>query len=312
MIYIANRASAILYHFLKRKTFTKPFLIPANACPVVPLVFKKAGVDFDFVDIDETHAMSKEQAIEKINSVKYAGIIFIHAYGKIFDNKIFYNELKERHPDLCLIDDRCLCPPDLSGKQPENVDLVLYSTGYAKYVELLYGGYGVTQQNLNIHDECFFREYYETKLQKYLKQCISDRRIYEWPASYPWLNTSPLEFTQKKYFDTIREKIAISQAQRNLINQIYRSHLPSEIQWDAEYDNWRFMISINRRDKILKTIFQNQLFAGANYPSVAYMFKRQSAPHAEEEARYTLNLFNNHKANESFALNICEIINSYL
>lgn len=87
MISFANRASAVLYGFLKSKSFKGPFLIPANVCPVVPLTMMKAGVDFEFVDIDERHKMSKSMALEKVSSGKYAGLLFVHSYGKRFDNE---------------------------------------------------------------------------------------------------------------------------------------------------------------------------------------------------------------------------------
>lgn len=105
----------------------------------------KAGVDFEFIDIDETHAMSKGLAMERFITGKYSGLVFVHAYGRLFDNTFFYKEIKQANPRFCIIDDRCLCIPDLSGKNPDNTDIVLYSTGYAKYVELSFGGYGVTK-----------------------------------------------------------------------------------------------------------------------------------------------------------------------
>ena len=51
----SQRASAILYNYLSGNHFDKPFLLPANVCPVVPLSFMKAGVGFEFIDIDESH-----------------------------------------------------------------------------------------------------------------------------------------------------------------------------------------------------------------------------------------------------------------
>ena len=47
----SQRASAILYNYLSGNHFDKPFLLPANVCPVVPLSFMKAGVGFEFIDI---------------------------------------------------------------------------------------------------------------------------------------------------------------------------------------------------------------------------------------------------------------------
>ena len=59
----SQRASAILYNYLSGNHFDKPFLLPANVCPVVPLSFMKAGVGFEFIDIDESHAMSTEKVL---------------------------------------------------------------------------------------------------------------------------------------------------------------------------------------------------------------------------------------------------------
>jgi len=312
MIITANRASAILYTFLRNKSFERPFLLPANVCPVVPLTFLKAKTDFEFIDIDETHAMSKRQAKEKIISGGYSGIVFVHAYGKLFNNTSFYQELKEISPEICIIDDRCLCQPDLTGVQPLYTDLVLYSTGYAKYVELLFGGYGISKSNnINFYDNAFSKDA-ETIQQERLRKCLRDEEVYDLPSDYPWMDCSALPMPQKQYFELISSKINAIREKKEYINKIYRTHLPKEIQWGPEYEGWRFNISIEKRDKILDAIFQNDLFAGANYPSTSYMFKKQHAPYAEEEAQHVLNLFNNHKASEEFALKICDIINYHL
>lgn len=59
MIKIEQRASVVLYRFLVANCKDFHFLLPANVCPVVPLTFLKAKVDFSFVDIDPaTHSGS--------------------------------------------------------------------------------------------------------------------------------------------------------------------------------------------------------------------------------------------------------------
>lgn len=50
----------------------------------------KAGVDFEFVDIDARHTMSEGKALEKVSSGAYSGLLFVHSYGKSFDNKVLY------------------------------------------------------------------------------------------------------------------------------------------------------------------------------------------------------------------------------
>ena len=310
MITTSGRASAVLCSFLKSRVFSKPFLLPANACPVVPLTFLKAGVDFEFVDIDKTHAMSQELAKDRIASGKYSGIVFIHAYGKQFDNSAFYRELKECDSQICIIDDRCLCPPTLTDEMPNHTDLVLYSTGYAKYAELLSGGYGITHTELVDSSEYEYSEAAEDKQQEYLKECLKDGKVYEFPADYPWLSNAKLEMSLDTYFSKIRSIMVDVCHHKERINQIYRTLLPKSIQWGEEYDNWRFMVSVKNRNNVLDAIFENNMFAGANYPSVSYLFKKQSSPRAEEEAEHTLNLLNNHRVDEHFAVRICEVINS--
>lgn len=312
MITTANRASAVLCNFLQGRKFERPFLLPANVCPVVPLSFMKAGVDFEFIDIDETHAMSKGLAMEKFYCGKYAGLVFVHAYGKLFDNTSFYKEIKQNYPDFCIIDDRCLCQPDLSGEQPENTDLALYSTGYAKYVELSFGGYGITKMGGAFFVDYDYSEADETKQQIYIKESLRDGKTYELPADYPWLDCSQLHMTQEQYFEVIRKKMSVVNEQKERINKIYREQLPKSIQWGEEYENWRFMVSLENRDEVLKAFFEKDLFAGTNFPSVSWMFKQQHSVYAEEEANHILNLFNDHRVNEEFAHRICKVINEIL
>lgn len=153
MLTFANRASAVLCNFLKIQKTSKPFILPANVCPVVPLSFLKAGVDFEFVDIDKSHALDKTAALEKLHTGNYAGVLFVHAYGHKYDNKSFYAQVKSIDSSLQIIDDCCLCEPDTSDQLESNIDLQLFSTGYAKYIELSYGGYGKSRlggQYLNI------------------------------------------------------------------------------------------------------------------------------------------------------------------
>lgn len=310
MIFFANRASTILCNYLKSKAFPKPFLLPANACPVLPLTFLKAGISFEFVDIDESHAMSKDIAKEKISSNEFSGLVFVHAYGKRFDNAAFYREVKHICPDCCIIDDRCLCQPELSDELPVNTDLVLYSTGYAKYVELMHGGFGITDYKIDCSFRYEYSESEETRQQTYIKERLNDGGVYELADDFPWLNGAPLQYSQEEYIRRIQDRIPEMYSQKDCINTIYRTNLPKDIQWGADYDNWRFMVSVNNRDKVLDAIFNNGLFAGANYPSVSYLFKKQHSPQAEEESKHTLNLLNNHRVDEAFALKLCEVINS--
>jgi hypothetical protein len=312
MITYANRASAVLYSFLKTHPLKGKILIPANVCPVVPLTMMKAGMDFEFVDIDERHTMSEAIAMEKVGKRDYEGLLFVHSYGKRFDNVEFYKSLKALNPNLCIIDDRCLCKPELDGMIANDVDMALYSTGYAKYVELSYGGYGVTNIPLANQEECDYSEEKETEQQVYIKECLKVSEQYNLPADYPWLDCSPLKKEPKEYFEIVKAKLDTVTAAKERINRIYKDNLPQEIQWGDDYCDWRFMISVENRDDVLKAIFDAGLFAGTNFPSVSWMFKSIHCDWAVKEASHIINLFNDFRVDEAFAYKTCEIINSRL
>ncbi len=138
----APRASAILYNLLKSQDNSNPWLLPANICPIVPLTFFKAGVPFEFVDISaETVHMDLEQAEGRLKRGEYGGVLYAHTYGEPSTPVEFFQSIKSSYPEILLVDDRCLCIPDLDPPTDPFVDAILYSTGYAKIVELNFGGY---------------------------------------------------------------------------------------------------------------------------------------------------------------------------
>ena len=219
----SQRASAILYNYLSGNHFDKPFLLPANVCPVVPLSFMKAGVGFEFIDIDESHAMSTEKYLTAIEAGKYSGLVFVHAYGKKYDNKEFYRAVKSLDPNLCIIDDCCLCIPELADSLPENVDLCLYSTGYAKFIELSYGGYASVRGGY----EVIVFQYDSISEQKhsvYIRKCLLENVRYMLPADYPWLDASNLQMTDEEYFDIIERKLPKVIAEKEKITVIFVTH----------------------------------------------------------------------------------------
>ena len=103
----------------------------------------------------------RKKCLTAIEAGKYSGLVFVHAYGKKYDNKEFYRDVKRLDSNFCIIDDCCLCIPELADSLPENVDLCLYSTGYAKFIELSYGGYASFRgwyQNVNLFNDFRFSE----------------------------------------------------------------------------------------------------------------------------------------------------------
>ncbi|MFN8460711.1 MAG: hypothetical protein U0X93_02905 [Anaerolineales bacterium] len=136
----APRASAILYNLLVSQKQTKPWLLPANICPIVPITFMKADVPFEFVDISpETLHMDLGQAEARIKKRDVGGLLYAHTYGDESTPDDFFARAKSLNPEMLIVDDRCLCIPSFNANS--SVDVTLFSTGYAKIVELEFGGY---------------------------------------------------------------------------------------------------------------------------------------------------------------------------
>jgi hypothetical protein len=142
----APRACSILYGLLREEE--RPFLIPANICSVVPETFLEAGRAFELVDVEEpTLEIDPEACLDRLEREPVGGILFVRPYGRERDVDPFFRALKELQPDLLLIDDKCLCRPDCEGLGISSwADATLFSTGYAKHVDLGYGGFAHLQE----------------------------------------------------------------------------------------------------------------------------------------------------------------------
>ena len=312
MIRLESRASAVLYHFLVSQDFEDPFLLPANVCPIVPMVFLKAGVDIEFVDIGLNQAMDSSTVLKRIRNDSFSGVFFVHSYGKLFDIEESFGEIKSVDDQICIVDDRCLCPPDTSLSKPGIADLILYSTGYSKYVDLSCGGWGV------LNDDCDYRRsILDFKLpdlqvlQKRHKDCLENESRFE-DEQLDWLDTSSIPGSQESFFhrvDSALESIAVHKAK---LNELYANELPVNIQFPVDYNQWRFNIRVDERAPLLKAITDKGLFAGSNFPSVSGMFGGGNKSNAIREGRHIMNLFNDFRFDEEKGMKICEVIRRYV
>jgi hypothetical protein len=310
MTILENRASVVLYNFLINNQFDYPFLLPSTICPIVPSTFIRANVDFEFVDIDGSLSINKEHVIDKLSKKRYSGICYVHAYGKLYDTDRFFNDLKSIDSSFCIIDDRCLCIPDLSFSKPQFSDLTLYSTGYSKYVEIGKGGWGILNDSYSYKMTTL--EYKEDDYIEFLKGhrfCLDNNTTYLLPESN-WLDSNPCKMKTSEYFNNVEIKLREAQVHKEKLNSIYRNNLPKKIQLGDEFSNWRFSIIVDNRAEILEAIFKEGLFAGTNYPSISHMFKGETSPFAENLGQKIINLFNNFSFDELRAKKICGVINN--
>ena len=305
----APRASAILYSLLVHREGKSPWLLPANICPIVPITFLKAPTPFRFVDISSsTLHMDLGQAEELIESRKIGGLLYAHTYGEASTPNEFFESMKRRVPDLMIIDDRCLCSPDLEFDPANKADIQLYSTGYAKIVDLNFGGYAFIRDAVDYQPaHLSFNPQDHEKIESAYKGAISQRKKFVYQDS-DWLETYTPVPAWDEYCGQIQNTLADSLKHRASLNQIYASTLPVEIQLSAPYQTWRFNIRVKDKQRVLDAIFSSGLFASSHYASLAGIMDDGKAPEAEALANRIINLFNDHHFSLDQAEQVCKII----
>lgn len=318
MITYADRACGILYHFIKSRP-KGYYLLPANVCPVVPLTILKAGSYCDFVDIlPSDYCIDQFECLRRIkqNRRKYVGLIFVHTYGVYSFVSNFAREVKLLNPQIAFIEDCCLSIPDiLNPSLPQNVDLALYSTGYAKYVELGFGGFGVYNGSFDIANDLPYDEKDYVALETGYKQAFSNNNVFTNYSSLNWLNTRIIKDEKiiGEYVEQFLMRKSEITIQKNIINSLYTSLLPSNILLGDDYNNWRFNICVYNPNIIIKKIFSEGLFASRHYQPSAYLFKKEGT-YVNSDKLYSsvINLFNDFHITLLQAEQICKIINSLL
>lgn len=306
----ANRACAILYSYVKIYS-DGVWLLPVNVCPDVPLTLCAAKVAFEFVDINqETLCLDETSCLNLlcVGKKKYRGIIFVRTYGYLYNNSLFYESCRAIVPNLQIVDDRCLCLPSFEPTT-YGADLVLYSTGHCKQIDLGGGGYAFSKKEFNLIPN---ESYDGTNEELIYKQAYKEDSILtDVPSG--WLEiTSYNEILL--YKDIICTHIPQRIVQRNKLNSLYTDNLPKEIQFNTIFQNWRFNIKVKEKQKniILHSLFQNGLFASNHYHCANRLFNKSIYPNATVLYQTTINLFNDNNYTEEMAIKTCSTINSIL
>ena len=267
----ANRATKLLYNFIKVNNITGKVLLPANVCPDMVKTLAFAGMQPQFLDLQaETLCMDQQAALACAKEASM--LIFVHTYGLEVEFSAFFQQLRDQNPDLIIVDDKCLCLPDLDVKDSA-ADLVLYSTGEKKMVNLGGGAIGYLADKW---------EYDEVPVEGC--DCLSNEL---------WL-LDPKQLYLK--MDTII-------AHKEKLNTIYRSMLPETIQLPDAFQHWRFNILVQNKQEILAALAAEGLVADSLYPAVDASCLVANNLHA-----YVINLYNDKLFTLEQAERACEII----
>ncbi|MDO8311714.1 MAG: hypothetical protein Q7T25_07225, partial [Sideroxyarcus sp.] len=210
MIAYERRACTVLHNLLACHLPTGPILLPANVCPIVPITLHKARRSFEFVDISRaTLCIDHEKLLARwtASAEPPGGLIYVRTYGAIFETGGLFDEIKRLTPEALIIDDRCACAPSFAADALlENIDAVMYSTGYAKYADIGFGGYAL------LKDESLYRRIrlpfnvrdleFQTAQHK---KALSSRREFNY-IDNAWLDFSVPEPDWAAYRKMVEEK----------------------------------------------------------------------------------------------------------
>lgn len=283
MIVFERRASAILHNLVRSRADPRPYLLPANICPVVRDTLLRAGQTIEYIDIAEpTLAIDIDECLERARARThgYAGLIYVRPYGDEREPAPAFRRLKQALPDLLLIDDKCLCRPDCDGERVHaDADVTLFSTGYAKYTDIGGGGFA------------------------HIRETIPYRR--EERTDSEWLDLRRPESSWDDYRRLTLDATRAADAQKEKLNGIYARTLPREIQLDPEFQAWRFNIRIQFSAHLVTSIFEAGLFASRHYASLGESGRFPSAERLHAEV---VNLFNDRHFDEERAHRIAKIV----
>lgn len=296
MIAFEQRACTVLFNLLKAHQLDGPFLLPSNACPVVPLTLFKAGRKFEFVDIAPgTLCMDPRQILERWTSTDRptpAGLLYVRTYGAIFDASNLFRTVKELSPTALIVDDRCLCEPKFDEGVLPYVDATLYSTGYAKFVDIGFGGVGVLGTGVPYEQSRLsFKQADLQEMAINYKRSIDEQRsfVYE---DCDWLCGEKPVHSWAEFNEVVsKERGRISDLKRE-VNSIYASGLPKSIQLPDEFQRWRFNIHVIDKGAVLDAIRKEGLFASGHYDSLDGVFGVGAGEYSRFVHRHVINLFN--------------------
>lgn len=271
----AYRANKILYNFIKVNNIKGKVILPANICTDVVNILRYAELELEFVDVQADNLCIDQDSVLSL-AKEGAMLLFVHTYGVETNFYDFFQNVREINAGIVIVDDKCLCMPDLHVEESP-ADLVLYSTGAKKMVDLGGGGIGF------IADQWEYNEI-EVEPNDYLN-------------NEKWLLDTNQLYIKMDAMISHKEKL----------NAIYRDMLPVTIQLPAQYQHWRFNIITDKRAKIRKALFSEGLFASNHYQSHSLDCAIASNLHD-----CVINLFNDQYYTEEQAVKTCEIINSII
>ena len=313
-VHFAQRASSLLYFYLMQLPSDKnEWILPANICPIVAATFLKANKKIIFLDIDLKTLSFEMFELKKtlLENHQIQGVLWVRAYGYTIDNlDETFHDLKNIAPKIKIIDDACLMEPDFNPVLKE-ADLKIFSTGYSKFVDVGFGGWAVSREEMNFanYNPDFSEEDYNG-IVKLFESCLKGKTPFILPEN-SWLDLRYPQYQTSDYLNEIRQKSQESREHKAQLNAIFMNYL-GRWAFPLTHHQWRFNLLIENRDQVLSKIFESGHFASKNYPSLVNIFSSGKDENARFFEARILNLFNDFRYTKERAEELALIIQKEL
>lgn len=319
MIYLAPRASSLLYNYLISNPVNGYYLLPFNICPIVPLVFRKAKISFKFIDIElETFCIDRNKVLFELKNQNCNGLLLVYTYGLEYDFNDFFKEIKVENPNFHIIEDKCLNKPSFSSENKSQFsDLILYSTGYGKYLDLGYGGFAILNPTANYNVvKNIFNKRALVRLTEEYNSAINNDRLIE-ITNENWLDNKKPKLNLDSYKKSIDFALDETIDHKKSLNSVYNDLIPERIILKVNgksVNDWRFNIKVKNKKEIMNDIFLSGLFASSHYKPLDGFFypKTKNCPNSQQLHHSVINLFNDKYFETEKATRISKIIKKYI
>lgn len=309
---LANRALGILSHFFDLRSDITTWLIPSNICFSVPFLLISKNIHFEMFDF----GFELESIFHAAggNSKKTTGVILLNHYGMLWEQ----DTIKQVNDSFgALIIDACLSAPEISPPSNLTGDLLLFSTGKGKIVELGFGAIAYTQNPI--------------VLQKDSNDCEPLQKRYEWLDDYwkerlksganldpkicleiPWVDLGTHKIgNPKTYLSQVSSTLEKELPHRKLINDVYDTLISKDLIWNSKSNLWRYHLWIDNPEEAISGLFEKNLFASRHYANAAMRFKKSGKfQKSILIENHIVNLFNSRQIDLDFAEKCAKTVES--
>ncbi len=311
---ISNRALNILFEFIKKHgSDSSKIILPSNICHDVIFLLSYLGIEIQYLDIDKnTLELDKKAAIREVDHTKDTILLWNHTYGNEEVPYNFFAELKLKAPQLIIVDDRCLCNPKKYRAEPNDkiIDLIIYSTGYGKQVELDYGAFGL----LNTQYKASY-EYHDFAKGKYLrlKSLLLNSKFEKLLPLLQdvWMKIDIDPVNEINYMEELDKEEQSWRSHKEQLMEIYYNEIDNNYFLQEKFNNWRLNILVQNKNEFLRIIQREGLFASSHYPSMGSIFTKQKFLTSEWLHGHVINLFFNKHFTKDMVFKMTKLINKY-